>query len=184
MAKTINRRMSAEINGGFVLFLIGMRFNRPWKIGSWLPVFLAMPKMLRELSCRPELGLLHYRLQFGFPDVMVVQYWKSFTLLNDYAAMRDAAHLPAWAAFNKAIGTNGDVGIWHETYKADPGQYEAIYVNMPPYGLGAAGEVFDAKGERATAAKRMAQSRPAAPEPAAPEPAATQSAAVADDNIA
>jgi hypothetical protein len=155
MIETVNRRMSAEIAGGFVLFLIGMRFNRPWKIGSWVPVLTAMPKMLRELTARPELGLLHYRLQFGFPNVMVVQYWKNFALLNAYASAREAAHLPAWTAFNKAIGTSGDVGIWHETYELEPGKYEAIYVNMPPYGLGRAGELFDAKGERANAAKRM-----------------------------
>jgi hypothetical protein len=163
MTETLNRRVSAEISGGFVLFLIGIRLNRPWKIARWLPVFQAIPKMLRELEARPELGLLHYRLQFGFPSAMVVQYWKSFALLNDYAAMREAAHLPAWTAFNKAIGTSGDVGIWHETYVVEPGKYEAIYVNMPRYGLGAAGEIFDAKGERANAAKRMAQ---AAPQPA------------------
>ncbi len=29
---TINRRVSAEIDGGFVLFLIGIRINRPWKL--------------------------------------------------------------------------------------------------------------------------------------------------------
>ncbi len=153
--ETLNRRVSAEIENGFVLFMIGMRINRPWKIGSWLPVLRAMPKMLQELSAKPELGLLHYRLHFGFPNAMVVQYWKSFALLNDYASNRDAAHLPAWAAFNKAVGTSGDVGIWHETYEIEPGSYENIYVNMPRYGLGKAGALFDAKGGGANAAKRM-----------------------------
>lgn len=157
MTETVNRRVSAEIEGGFVLFLIGMRFNRPLKVATWLPVLRSMPKMLRELSDRPGLGLLHYRLHFGFPNVMVTQYWKSFELLNAYASSRENAHLPAWTAFNKAVGTSGDVGIWHETYVAEPGKYEAIYVNMPPYGLSAAGAVFDAKGARATAAKRMGQ---------------------------
>ncbi len=161
MTETVNSRMSAEISSGFVLFLIGMRINRPWKLASWVPVLLAMPKMLRELAARPELGLLHYRLQLGFPNIMVVQYWKNFTQLNEYASAREGAHLPAWVAFNKAVGTSGDVGIWHETYLAAPGTYEAIYVNMPPYGIGAAGERFEAKAERATAAKRMQQRRPA-----------------------
>ncbi len=155
MIETVNRRVSHEIEGGFVLFLIGMRINRLWKPQSWMPVMLAMPRMLRELSARPELGLLHYRSHFGFPNVMVVQYWESFEKLNTYASMREAAHLPAWVAFNKAIGTGGDVGIWHETYEIEPGKYENIYANMPPYGIGRAGVPFDSKGVRANAAKRM-----------------------------
>jgi hypothetical protein len=156
MAEIISRRVSAAIEGGFVLFLIGMRFNRPWKLGRWLPVLSAMPRMLKELSKQPELGVLHYRLQFGFPTVMVVQYWRSFELLNAYAAARDKAHLPAWAAFNKAVGTSGDVGIWHETYIVEPGKYESIYVNMPAFGLGAAdgAGLFDATGKRADAQMR------------------------------
>jgi hypothetical protein len=154
---TINRRVSAEIDGGFVLFLIGMRINRPWRVRRWLPVLSAMPKMLRELEQRPELGLLHYRLQFGFRAAMVVQYWRSFEQLTAYAAARDKAHLPAWAAFNKAVGTGGDVGIWHETYIVEPGKYESIYVNMPAFGLGAAGSLVDATGRRASAKTRVAR---------------------------
>ncbi|MFC4493955.1 monooxygenase family protein [Streptomyces ovatisporus] len=30
------------------------------------------------------------------------------------------------------------MGIWHETYAVPAGRYEAVYVNMPPYGLGSA----------------------------------------------
>lgn len=156
MAELINRRVCAEIDGEFVLFLIGVRINKPWKIGAWLPVFSAMPKMLEELSKNPELGLLHFRTHFGFPNVMVVQYWRSFEKLQAYAEARDRSHLPAWQAFNKAVGTSGDVGIWHETYLIGPGQSENVYVNMPAYGMGRAGSIFDAKGERASAPKRLA----------------------------
>jgi len=105
--------------------------------------------MLKELSQKPELGLLHYRLHVGFRNAMVVQYWRSFELLHAYAHDRNQAHLPAWSAFNKAIGANGDVGIWHETYKASAGTYENIFVNMPRFGLGAAGDIFDSIGPRA-----------------------------------
>jgi len=154
MAETIKRRVSAEIPGEFAIFLIGVRLNRPWKL-NWLPVFMAMPRMLKELSQKPALGLLHYRLHFGLRNTMVVQYWRSFAHLHAYAHDRNQAHLPAWSAFNKAIGSNGDVGIWHETYKAWPGTYENIFVNMPPYGLGAAGDIFDSTGPRATAKTRM-----------------------------
>ncbi len=150
----IDRRVSGEIEGPFVLFLIGVRLNRPWKL-NWWPVFSAMPRMLRELSEKPELGLLHYRLHFGIRSAMVVQYWRSFELLTDYAKNREQAHLPAWRDFNRAIGTNGDVGIWHETYLVAPGSYESIYVNMPEFGLGAAGAVFDSVGKREGAKGRV-----------------------------
>ncbi len=149
-----NRRVSGEIDGEFVLFLIGVRLNKPWKL-SWLPVFSAMPRMLRELSRQPELGLLHFRVHFGFRNTMVVQYWRSFEQLTAYAQNRDQSHLPAWRAFNKAIGTNGDVGIWHESYIISPGKFESIYVNMPKFGLGAAGTLHDSIAQRASANSRI-----------------------------
>ena len=44
MAKVIDKRMAAELDGEFVVFLIGMRINKPWKVRAWWPVFGAMPK--------------------------------------------------------------------------------------------------------------------------------------------
>ena len=46
----INRRMAAQIEGDFVVFMIGMRINRPWRVWSWLPVFLAMPRTPRRAA--------------------------------------------------------------------------------------------------------------------------------------
>ncbi len=155
MPDILANRMTGEIDGDYVLFLIGFRINKFWKLSAWLPVFLAMPKMLRELSMNKQLGLLHYRLHLGFPGSMVIQYWRSFEHLQQYAMARDKEHLPAWKSFNAAIGSNGDVGIWHETFLLSPGKSESVYVNMPRFGLGMAGAVFDAKGERATAEKRL-----------------------------
>ena len=155
MSAIIDKRVCAEIEGPFVLFLIGIRLNRWWKFWQWLPVFRAMPRMLIELGRNPDLGLLHARSHFGFPGTMVVQYWRSYEALEAYASARDKAHLPAWAAFNTAIGTNGDVGIWHETYLIDPGKYENVYGNMPPWGMGVAGAIHPASGARARAMGRL-----------------------------
>ncbi len=47
MTKVISERMAAQIEGDFVVFLIGMRINKPLKIYKWLPVFLGMPKMIK-----------------------------------------------------------------------------------------------------------------------------------------
>jgi len=38
----------------------------------------------------------------------------------------------------KAIGSDGGVDIWHETYLVEPGEYEAVYGNMPVSGLASA----------------------------------------------
>jgi hypothetical protein len=155
MADIIGRRVCAEIEGEFVVFLIGMRINKPWKFWKWLPVATAMPRMLRELAAQPDRGLLHARNQFGLGGAMVIQYWRSFDALEAYARDRNSAHLPAWQAFNKAVASNGDVGIWHETYLVAPGRYETVYNNMPPYGLGLAGKLVDAVGARQEARRRI-----------------------------
>lgn len=158
MPAIIDRRVCAEIEGPFVLFLIGIRINRLWKIGSWWPTFMAMGPMIAELSKRPELGLLHSRTHPGFPATMLVQYWRSLDHLQAFATAREELHLPAWQRFNKAVGSNGDVGIWHETYLIQPGHYESVYNNMPAYGLGRAGAILEATGARARAdGRRMAQ---------------------------
>jgi len=149
-----SQRLTANLDGEFVVFLIGLRINQPLKFYKWLPVFMAMPKMLTELYRQPELGFLHAESWYGRTTIMV-QYWRSMDQLLAYAKMRGAAHLPAWQAFNKAVGTDGSVGIWHETYAVKPGGYENIYVNMPPFGLGRAGLVQPASGGRESAAGRL-----------------------------
>ena len=35
MARIINARMTAEIEGDFVVFLIGFRVNKFWKVWKW-----------------------------------------------------------------------------------------------------------------------------------------------------
>ena len=128
-------RMTAKLDGEFVVFLIGMRVNKPWKPHKWLPVFNAMPKMLAELSRHPELGLLGYRMAIGSGGPVLIQYWRSSEQLIEYAKAADSAHLPAWRKFNRAVGTSGDVGVWHETFVVRPGAYETLYANMPKVGL-------------------------------------------------
>jgi hypothetical protein len=168
MAQLIRKRMTADLEGDFVVFLIGMRINRPWKVWKWLPVFRAMPRMLRELGEHPEMGLLTARLALFSPlSPVVIQYWRSFDQLEAFSRSKDNTHFPAWVRFNKSIGSNGDVGIWHETYLIPAGHYEAIYNNMPRVGLGAAGELVPASGRKETAPGRLGREEPEQ-EPVAP----------------
>jgi hypothetical protein len=162
MSGLIQERMTGQIDGEFVVFLIGMRLNRWWKVWQWLRSARAMPRMVRELKAQPELGFLGAESWFGRTTILM-SYWRSTEHLIAYARSRDHAHLPAWREFNRLIGTNGDLGIWHETYRVRPGEYETMYVNMPAFGAGRAGRLVAARGalERADGRLAAASAAPA-----------------------
>lgn len=148
-------RYTTSIGGAFVVFLIGFRINRLLAVRQWLPVARAMGPMLRELHANRSLGLLSAHTSVYWRGAMVTQYWRSFDDLIRYAQSRDAAHLPAWKAFNQSVGSDGTVGIWHETYEVAAGHYEAIYANMPRFGLAVSGTHEPATGRRSEARSRM-----------------------------
>ncbi|AJT64174.3 hypothetical protein T261_2495 [Streptomyces lydicus] len=155
--KPVQGRMTADGDGEAVVFLIGMRVNSWWAVRSWLPVFLAMPRMMKELGKERERGLLGHRLLPGLRVFGTLQYWESKEKLLAYASDQGGEHRPAWAAFNRRVRAGrGKVGVWHETYVVPAGSYESIYVNMPPFGLGAVRGVVPVgrRGERA--AERLA----------------------------
>jgi hypothetical protein len=114
--------------------------------------------MLKELSRQPELGFIHAEMWFS-RTIILVQYWRSMEQLLAYAKSKDAQHLPAWRSFNQAVGTDGSVGIWHETYQVSAGNYESVYVNMPRFGLGRAGVLQPASGGRQSASGRLEAGR-------------------------
>jgi hypothetical protein len=155
MSGVFRGRYTAQLDGPFVVFVIGMRVNRLWAVHKWLPVASAMGPMLRQLLTQRELGLLHAETFLYWRGVALVQYWRSFEQLEQFARSPAATHLEAWKRFNRAVGGDGSVGIWHETYAVQPGQYEAIYGNMPRRGLAKAGAHLPATGRRETAKRRM-----------------------------
>jgi hypothetical protein len=87
-------RYSAEIEGDLVVFLIGMRLNRPWKLHHWWPVLAGMRRMLAELARHPEPGLLGAGTGVLHGGPAVVQYWRGFEHLERFA--RDPAPCPGW----------------------------------------------------------------------------------------
>ncbi|MFP3913274.1 MAG: DUF4188 domain-containing protein [Actinomycetota bacterium] len=131
-------RHTATLEGDFVVFLLGARINRMWKLGAWLPVARAMTRMQREISGHPEIGCLHIE-SFNGRTTLSLQYWRSFDHLERFARSPEWSHLEAWRDFNRLIRDSGDVGVWHETYRVAAGQYEAIYASMPVFGLAGAG---------------------------------------------
>lgn len=157
VAKTFPGRYSGRIEGSFVVFLIGMRINQPWKVSEWWPVSRAMPPMLKELYSHPEKGFLGGGLFLALSNrsPALLQYWRSFDHLDSFARDRNDPHLPAWREFNRRAGRTGSVGIWHETYLVEPGRYEAIYGNMPRFGLAKVAEHLPAGGRLETARRRL-----------------------------
>ena len=150
-------RYTARIEGSFVVFLIGMRINRIFALRKWMPVARAMQPMLKELYAHKDSGFLSAEFMLYWRGVAVVQYWRSFDHLHAYAHARDARHLPAWTVFNRAIGCDGSVGIWHETYTVEAGSYESIYANMPRFGLAQAAEHQLVIGRTNSAKARMSK---------------------------
>jgi hypothetical protein len=148
-------RHVARMDGDFVVFLIGMRINKPWKLREWLFVFRAMPKMIKELEADRDSGFLGATQGLWATGPSLVQYWRSFEHLERYARNPDAEHLPAWREFNRRVRGSGDVGIWHETYRVRAGEYETIYGDTPRVGLGAVGELVPIGSTSATAAQRI-----------------------------
>ncbi|HWA95546.1 MAG TPA: DUF4188 domain-containing protein [Terracidiphilus sp.] len=167
-------RFAAKVEGPFVVFLIGMRVNRFFAFRQWMQVAAAMPPMIKELMQHPELGLLHIESALYWRGVLTIQYWRSFDQLHAYAHARNSTHLPAWARFNRTIGNNGAVGIWHETYIVQPDSFECVYVNMPRFGLGKAASHEPAIGRMSSSRTRMGMADdPTAETPApAPQPSA------------
>ena len=156
MATIFSGRYTAQSGEPFVVFLIGMRINRVFALRKWMRTAAAMPRMIAELKRQPELGFLHAEFLLYWRGVAVLQYWRSFEQLHAYAHAKNANHLPAWTEFNRRIGGDGTVGIWHETYTVAPGQYEVVYANMPRFGLGRAMKHVQVVGRLDGARSRLA----------------------------
>ncbi|MFM1650582.1 DUF4188 domain-containing protein [Brevibacillus sp. B_LB10_24] len=165
--KVIPGRFTAQWEEPFVVFLIGMRINRLSAVHKWLPVFRAMVPMMRELYQHPESGFLGAENFLMWRGTLMVQYWKSFEQLETYA--RGGLHLEAWKKFNQSVGTDGTVGVYHETYLVEAGRYECLYNNMPVFGLAKAARHLPALGRKETARKRLGgENEPAVPSPPNP----------------
>ena len=129
----------AQMDGDFVVFLIGARLDlrHPIRCARDLGGRRGMGHMLKYLSKHPEKGLLGYEM--GLPTI--VQYWRSFDHLEAFARDESDPHLAVWRNYWKRVGKQNRTGIWHETYLVRAGEYEAVYANTPPRGLGKAGRL-------------------------------------------
>ncbi len=171
MAKVMPGRFTAQTDEPFVVFIIGMRVNKFFAFRKWIATAMAMGPMLRTLYQHPEKGFLGAQTLISWRGVTTIQYWRSFDDLEKFARDKDDPHLEAWRKFNKSIGSDGSVGIFHETFLVDARKYEALYGNMPVLGLAAATSHVPAVGKRETARRRLGGNS----EPAVATPAQTAS---------
>ena len=138
-------------------FVIGMRINHFHKVGKWLPVFrVRWGRCWGSSIAQPRERLSGHRI----PCYAICARWcccntgAILTALEAYARAREQKHWPAWTAFNKAIGSDGTVGIFHETYVVPAHASETVYANMVPFGLGKVSGVVPATGSRNEARSR------------------------------
>jgi hypothetical protein len=170
MLKVFPGRYTAEINEPFIVFLIGMRVNRIFAVRKWMRTARAMDKMLRALQTHPEKGFMGGQAILYRRGIGLIQYWRSFDDLERFSRNPSEPHLEAWRRYNQTIGADGTVGFWHETYMVEPGKYEAVYGNMPVFGLAAVARHVPATGRRETARRRLGgESDPAVPSPVTPD---------------
>ena len=88
-----------------------------------------------------------------------MQYWRCFDHLEALANDTSDPHVAGGGATGSASAPSTRTGIWHETYLFRADEYEAIYGNMPPFGLGKASRLVplaDAKTARDGSGPRQA----------------------------
>jgi hypothetical protein len=151
-------RWTAELDGDFVVFLIGAMVHDPTVAAEASGLLMAMAEMLDELEADPSKGLLGYTRHGEPGNGVLVQYWRSFDALESYARNPGARHAPVWRAWNRlASADRNAAGIWHETFMVPAGKYEAIYQNMPVIGLQRAGRALTVTEARDSARDRITQ---------------------------
>jgi hypothetical protein len=127
-------RKHAEIEGDYVVFLIGARANKVVD-GYFKWVGDAFKEMIDELESDPSLGYLGSESFVGDTGTLSVQYWKTAKELNAWASGSMKHSLP-WKNLMKKGRECSDYGFWHETHEVKAGRYETVYVNMPQMMLG------------------------------------------------
>lgn len=138
MPKIFHGRFTVDTDQPFVVFMAGMRINRFWAFKEWFPPVRSGWPILRTLKNHTSTGCLGIELLFCWRGIVFLSYWRTFEELHQWAQSKIDPHLPIWQFYNKKVASRGDVGIWHETYLVEPGQYKVLYHNMPLFGLGTA----------------------------------------------
>ncbi len=131
-----------------VVIYLGMRAN---SVRGLRTLVSFGPRINQAVAAGPDGLLLHENLFFSLfpPHVGMRQYWRDFASLERWA--RSGVHAQWWKAF---LEDRGGTGFWHETYSRQ-GQIEAVYIDMPPVGLGRFTALEPARGSMFSARRRL-----------------------------
>jgi hypothetical protein len=155
----------------FVVFLFGMRWNRPRGLPRFLWGLRVLRRVLADLNGGHQPGFLASHVYLGARTLIATQYWESFDTLDAYARDHALPHRRAWQRYLREALNDPAMGLWHETYLVEPGSWEGVYVNMPAWGLGAAAELVEMRTTRNSARDRLHQQhRARTPRPGPPPP--------------
>ena len=141
----------------FVVFLFGMRWNRPRGLPRFLWGLRVLRRVLADLKGGQQPGFLASHVYLGARTLIATQYWESFDTLDAYARDHALPHRRAWQRYLREALNDPAMGLWHETYLVEPGSWEGVYVNMPAWGLGAAAELVEMRTTRNSARDRLHQ---------------------------
>jgi hypothetical protein len=149
-------RFTSQGNDALVVFHIGMRINRYWRIDEWIRPAMAMQRMIGELQAEPALGLLEaIAMKSGARIFAFLQYWRDFDSLEAYASDPARLHFRNWRESAIRMAKSDTVGFYHETYCIPDGSTETIYINMPDFGLGKVRGTIPVTGGYDRARERM-----------------------------
>ncbi|WP_203229122.1 DUF4188 domain-containing protein [Halobellus captivus] len=142
MKPIITERMTAEIDGEYVIYINGMRLNKLRALPKYLRAGLKAGEMFKQLAADPDSGFLGYLPAYmSLRSGAAIQYWRSLEDIKRFAGDPDGTHVPAWQWYNEEVGNCGELGFWAELYVVKDGSFETFYRNMPPTGLGEHGSL-------------------------------------------
>ena len=152
MAEVFTGRYTADVDGDFVVFLIGMRFNKPWNVRGWWHTFTSMRPMLKELEAHPRArpalraAGLDRRPGRG-PVLALVRAARPLRAqrrtTSTSRALEEVEHRRHGRPARSASGTRPT--------RSRAGEYEVIYGNMPRLGLARAAAHMPRSPRRAAA---------------------------------
>ncbi len=152
-------RWMARRTEPFAVFLFGMRLNQLRGLARFMWGRRVLRRVLADLEAHPGRGFLAGQVYRARRTLIAVQYWESFDALDAYARDHGLPHRRAWQRYLREALDDPAMGLWHETYLAEPGTWEGVYLNMPPWGLGAGTDLLEMRATKDSARERLHQQR-------------------------
>ncbi len=145
-----------ESMAGLCLIRLGMQVRRLSALAFASKMGRGIDRSARE-AIAAGAGLLHSeRFAFGWRHFGVLQYWRGFDDLEQWA--RKPPHAEWWREAVERERNRGDFGIYHEVFLVPRDGIESIYLNCEPVGLATFGTIGEPVGPMTTSRQRLNRS--------------------------